>query len=106
MPNKSLGSSTIRVALPRELASFVRDRVDSGLCTSASEVVREALRMLASQQSRSADGDALVDSMAQQEAAIDRAAAKKGMRTLKRLRRGSRLGAGLTTKDLVDDGRR
>jgi CRISPR/Cas system CSM-associated protein Csm3 (group 7 of RAMP superfamily) len=44
--------------------------------------------------------------MAQQEAAIDRAAAKKGLRTLKRLRRGSRLGADLTTKDLVDDGRR
>ena len=106
MRKKLLGPSTIRVSLPRELASFVRERVESGLCTSASEVVREALRMLASQQSRSADGDALVDSMAQQEAAIDRAAAKKGLRTLKRLRRGSRLGADLTTKDLVDDGRR
>lgn len=106
MPNKSLGPSTIRVALPRELASFVRDRVDSGLCTSASEVVHEALRLLASLQPRSAEGDGFADSLTQQEAAIDRAAATKGMRTLKRLRRGSRLGAGLTTKDLVDDGRR
>ncbi len=96
----------MRVSLPRELASFVRERVESGLCRSASEVVREALRMLASLQPRAAEGDVPVDSLALLEAAIDRAAAQKGMRLLQRLRRGNRLGAGITTKDLVDDGRR
>lgn len=106
MRKKPLGPWTLRVALPRALAAFVRERVESGLCTTASEVVREALRMLASLPPRAAEGDVPVDSLALLEAAIDRAAAQKGMRLLQRLRRGNRLGAGITTKDLVDDGRR
>jgi antitoxin ParD1/3/4 len=106
MSEKPLGPSTFNVSLSRELSSFVRERVESGLYASASEVVREALRILASLQLGQGERAAAADPLAQQEAAIDRAAAQKGMRALKRLRKGSRLGAGLTTKDLVDDGRR
>jgi len=37
---------TINVSLTPELEAFVRKKVDSGRYTSASEVVREALRLL------------------------------------------------------------
>ena len=50
MSEKPTGPSTFNVSLSRELATFVRERVDSGLYASASEVVREALRILASLQ--------------------------------------------------------
>ena len=44
MSEKPTGPSTFNVSLSRELASFVRERVESGLYASASEVVREAMR--------------------------------------------------------------
>ena len=37
---------TMNVSLPRELAAFVEDEVASGDYSTASEVVREALRLL------------------------------------------------------------
>ena len=39
----------VNVSLTRDLEDFVRRKVESGLYTSASEVVREALRLLAEQ---------------------------------------------------------
>ena len=39
----------MNVSLTQELAEYVRRKVESGLYTSASEVVREALRLLAEQ---------------------------------------------------------
>lgn len=36
----------MNVSLTRDLERFVRDKVDSGLYSSASEVVRETLRLL------------------------------------------------------------
>ena len=41
--------SDMNVSLTKDLADLVRQKVDSGLYTSASEVVREALRLLADQ---------------------------------------------------------
>ena len=38
--------STMNVSLPRELAAFVEDEVASGDYSTASEVVRDALRLL------------------------------------------------------------
>jgi antitoxin ParD1/3/4 len=37
---------TMNISLTPELAAFVRGKVESGLYTSASEVMREALRLL------------------------------------------------------------
>ena len=37
---------TMNISLTSELAAFVRGKVESGLYTSASEVMREALRLL------------------------------------------------------------
>ncbi len=42
--------TTMNVSLPAELAKFVRARVESGHYASVSEVIREALRLLAAQQ--------------------------------------------------------
>ena len=41
--------TSMNVSLTAELERFVKSRVESGLYTSASEVVREALRLLAEQ---------------------------------------------------------
>lgn len=43
-------SMSINVSLPRELEEFVDKRVESGRYTSASEVVREGLRLLGEQE--------------------------------------------------------
>ncbi len=40
------GRSTLNVSLTRELERFVEERVASGLYQTASEVVRDALRLL------------------------------------------------------------
>lgn len=46
----------MNVSLTPELERWVREKVDSGLYGSASEVVREALRLLALQEQTRADG--------------------------------------------------
>ena len=43
---------TMNVSLPRELAAFVEDEVASGDYSTASEVVREALRLLRRERER------------------------------------------------------
>jgi antitoxin ParD1/3/4 len=49
-------TDTMNVSLPSELSRFVRERVKSGGYASASEVVREALRLLAAQQDFGPEG--------------------------------------------------
>lgn len=39
-------TATLSISLPPELARIVSDRVQSGLYTSASELIREALRLM------------------------------------------------------------
>ncbi|MCI5064555.1 ribbon-helix-helix domain-containing protein [bacterium] len=39
-------ATTLSISLTKELSTAVSERVDSGLYTSASELIREALRML------------------------------------------------------------
>ena len=42
----NLRAATLSISLTQELAAAVSSRVDSGLYTSASELIREALRLL------------------------------------------------------------
>lgn len=42
---------TMNISLPSELARYVKEKVENGQYSSASEVVREALRRLAEQES-------------------------------------------------------
>lgn len=46
--------ATMNISLPPQLEKLVQDRVKSGRYTSASEVIREALRLLESQDRSSA----------------------------------------------------
>ena len=63
----------MNVSLTPELEKFVADKVDSGRYTSASEVVREALRLLEeSDRSRSLQLDAFHRELGQRLAALDR----------------------------------
>jgi antitoxin ParD1/3/4 len=51
----------MNISLPPELARFVREKVESGLYSSASEVVREALRRLATPNRETATAGPSVD---------------------------------------------
>ncbi len=89
--------STLNVSLAPELVRFVRSRVKSGFYTSASEVVREALRLLVRAEA-TADGSGLYP--------FDRGSVEKAIEDLKRSRQGRKLGPDLTIRDLIDEGRR
>lgn len=95
---------TFNVSLSPELARFVRERVDSGLFTSASEVVREALRWFV--EHTSVAGRTVPTLLDLQEAEVDRDRARRAVAGLRRLRRGTRLGPGLSVQELRDAGRR
>jgi antitoxin ParD1/3/4 len=63
----------MNVSLTPELEKFVADKVDSGRYTSASEVVREALRMLEEHdQTRSAQLQAFNQELTHRLASLDR----------------------------------
>jgi antitoxin ParD1/3/4 len=63
----------MNVSLTPELEKFVTAKVDSGRYTSASEVVREALRLLEEHdQARSAHLSVFNDELARRLAALDR----------------------------------
>ncbi|MBK8098543.1 MAG: type II toxin-antitoxin system ParD family antitoxin [Planctomycetes bacterium] len=95
---------TLNVSLSPGLAAFVRSKVDGGLYSSASEVVREALRWFAEHANQGTDAaPTLLDF---QEQRIDRKAARKAIAALRRSRKGATLGPGLTVKALRDLGRR
>lgn len=106
-----MAAKTLNIALSPELDRFVRDRVESGLYSSASEVVREALRLLARHEPRqatttAASGTAIGSAVELQEQRIDRESAREAIDELRRLRKGTTLGPGLTVRDLIDEGRR
>jgi antitoxin ParD1/3/4 len=42
----------LSITLPPEMASFIRQKVESGLCGSTSEIIREALRGLMERERR------------------------------------------------------
>ena len=88
--------ATLNVSLAPELVRFVRGRVRSGLYTSASEVVREALRLLV----RAEEGTE------SSPYPLDRERVREAIKAFKRTRKGRTLGSDLTTRDLIDEGRR
>jgi Arc/MetJ-type ribon-helix-helix transcriptional regulator len=88
----------------------VREKVESGTYSSASEVIHEALRFFAAAKNGGAsiagtDASSL-DMLELQEARIDRAKSREAIDTLLRLRKGTKLGPGVTVRDLIDEGRR
>lgn len=86
---------TMNISLPADLAGFVRERVRSGLYASASEVVREALRIL--QRSGGAGGP--------EEDEFDRAKVALALESLRKLAQTQVLGDELTLKSLIEEGR-
>lgn len=101
--NGGVGSTTLNVSLSPQLTEFVREKVDSGLYASASEVVREALRWFAASGGDPRRVPSLLDL---QEQSIDRDRARAAIARLRRLRQQSLLGRGVSTQDLRDEGRR
>jgi putative addiction module CopG family antidote len=100
--NGGMGN-TFNVALSPQLAEFVREKVDSGLYATASEVVREALRWF---QAAGADPRQPPTLLELQEQAIDRERARAAVDRLRELRAHATLGPGLRPADLRDEGRR
>lgn len=97
-------SLTLNVSLSPQLARFVHAKVESGLYSSASEVVREALRWYAERAGGStASAPTLLDL---QEQELDRDQAREAITRLRQLRAKTTLGPDLTSQDLRDLGRR
>ena len=90
--------TTMNVSLSPELARFVREKVESGLYTSASEVVREALRRLLGEQNGTREPRNLTG------APLDRSRALRAVENILRLQKGQKLG-GLSVEDLINEGR-
>lgn len=81
----------MNVSLTPELEKFVAEKVDSGRYTSASEVVREALRLLEEHdQARSAQLAAFDQELARRLAALDRGEHLKPEKLRERLKQKSR----------------
>jgi len=95
----------MNIALTPELAQLIRERVESGRYASASEVVREALRLFA-EASDSRGRALMVGDGLEQEARIDREHVRTAAAVLRSLRAGTTLGPALTVRDLIDEGRR
>ena len=95
--------TTMNVSLPAELARFVRARVESGHYSSVSEVIREALRLLAGQQ-RLTRGQSHGSPMRTLSGApYDRKKAVEAMAGLRELARATKLGR-LSLEDLAHEG--
>lgn len=92
--------TTMNVSLPGELVRSVREKVESGLYASASEVIREALRSFIGQGNGTR---AELKTLAGDPIDLDQAqAAIEGFR---KLRRGQRLD-GMLIEDLINEGRK
>lgn len=91
-------ATTMNVSLPPELVRFVREKVESGKYSSASEVIREALRFFGAAKNGGAQVTATdtrqLDLLELQEARIDRSKAREAIDTLLRLRKATKLGPG------------
>jgi len=98
-----MASATLNVSLSPNLTEFVRERVSSGMYSSASEVVREALRWFAACGGDPRRAPTLLDL---QEQGLDRDRARTAVARLRELRRRSRLGSDLSVTELRDEDRR
>jgi Arc/MetJ-type ribon-helix-helix transcriptional regulator len=87
---------TMNISLPVELVAFIREKVAGGGYASASEVVREGLRLL--QRSENGGGKPSGDE-------FDRAKVVEALAGLRRLAETQSLGAGLSLRELIDEGR-
>jgi putative addiction module CopG family antidote len=90
--------TTMNISLPNELARYVREKVDSGLYSSVSEVVREALRRLSSDES-SGHSRTLAGER------FDRATAEQAVHRILELQKKQTLGTDLSIEDLIREGR-
>ncbi len=95
--------STLNVSLSAQLSEFVREKVASGRYSTASEVVREALRWFQAAGDEAQRAPTLLDL---QEQEIDRARARAAVTHLRDLRARARLGPDLTPNELRDEERR
>lgn len=92
--------TTMNVSLPGELARAVREKVESGLYASASEVIREALRSFIG---RGNEPCAELKTLAGDP--IDLNQAQAAIEGFRKLRRGQRLD-GVLIEDLINEGRK
>ena len=95
-------STTMNVSLSPELASFVRERVQSGQYSSASEVVRDALRLLSAQGATRSRETARFDLFGR---GYDLSRAEAAVHEIREAAAGRTLGS-LTLEELIDEGRR
>lgn len=89
-------ATTLSISLSRELARAVHRRVQSGLYTSANELIREALRLLLKAETgdpRPVDRDAATKPEHRLATAFDLAEIGAAMRAKKKRRRGVSSGA-------------
>lgn len=86
--------TTMNVSLPPRLAELVRERVEAGLYSSTSEVVREALRRLLLAPDLGEDDD------------FDADLASSAVEAMRRVGDRHTLGREVSLRDLIDEGRR
>lgn len=84
--------TTMNISLPAELARFVRARMESGNYSSVSEVVREALRLLAAQRDQPLAVQGRAPTRALSGAPYDRDRALDAMRRIRQIAGRSSLG--------------
>jgi antitoxin ParD1/3/4 len=93
-----MNPSTFNISLSPELARFVREKVKSGLYSSVSEVVREAIRRLAAEDARHGGSVA--------EPGFDQKSVRAAIEGLRGLSSRQKLGKELTVRKLIDEGRK
>ncbi len=86
---------TMNISLPSELVRFIREQVQGGQYSSASEVIRDGLRLL----QRGGNG------ARQEHDEFDRAKVAEALERLRKLSETQVLGEDLRIRDLVDEGR-
>lgn len=94
-PRKPPKTTTMNISLPADLVRFIRERVESGRYSSASEVIRDGLRLLQG-----------AGNGTQREEGFDRARIAAALEGLRKISARQALGDDLTTRDLIDEGRR
>ena len=93
MTRRPQETTTMNITLPADLVNFIRERVGSGRYSSASEVIRDGLRLLQD----TANGPVREPE--------DRARVAKAIEGLRRIAAEQSLGDDLTTRDMIDEGR-
>jgi len=91
--------TTMNISLPVELARYVREKVEGGNYSSVSEVVREALRRLSSDELQGESFRTLAG------ARLDRIKAEEAVQGIAELQEKQTLGSDLSIEDLINAGR-